>query len=79
MPPDVDLARGMVRLRDTRVTLVAGTRDHYISEDILAAERARIEAAGITCESIRFDGGHVVSRSVFPRLLGAAISDVSDR
>ena len=79
MPPDVDLARGMVRLRDTRVTLVAGTRDHYISEDILAAERARIEAAGITCESIRFDGGHVISRSVFPRLLGAAISDVSDR
>ena len=49
------------------------------ARELLAAERARIEAAGIACESIRFDGGHVISRSVFPRLLGAAISDASDR
>jgi len=79
MPPDVDLARGLVRLRDTRVTLVAGTRDQYISEEILAAEQARIETAGISCESIRFEGGHVISRSVFPRLLGNVVSDPSDR
>jgi predicted esterase len=79
MPPDVDLARGLVRLRDTRVTFVAGTRDHYITEEILAAERSRLETAGVRCEFIRFDGGHVVSRSVFPRLFGGAISDASDR
>ena len=79
MPPEVDLERGAVRIRDTRVTLVAGTRDQYLSEDILAAERARLDAAGIDCEVIRFDGGHVISRSVFPRLLGAPLSDASDQ
>ena len=79
MPPEVDLVRGAVRMRDTRVTLVAGTRDQYISEEVLAAERARFDAAGIECEVIRFDGGHVISRSVFPRLLGATLSDAPDR
>ena len=78
MPPDADLERGLVRLRDTRVTLVAGTRDHYITEEILAAERARIETAGVRGELIRFDGGHVISRSVFPQVFGV-VSDASDR
>jgi len=79
MPPDVDLARGLVRLRDTRVALVAGTRDHYLSEEVLAAERARLETAGIDFEFVRFDGGHVISRSVFPKVFGGAASDLSDR
>ena len=79
MPPDADLVRGAVRIRDARVTLVAGTRDQYISEEILAAERARLDAAGVDCEMIQFDGGHVISRSVFPRLLGGPVSDFSDR
>lgn len=82
MPPDVDLARGLVRLRDTRVTLVSGKRDQYISDEILAAERVRLETAGVPFDVIRFDGGHVISRSVFPQLLGGkdgAISGVSDR
>jgi predicted esterase len=79
MPPEVDLARGLVRLRDTRVMLVAGMRDQHLSEETLAAERARLETAGVPVEFIRFDGGHVISRSVFRQLLGGAISDVSDR
>ena len=79
MPPDADLARGWIRLRDTRVTLVAGTRDQYISEDLMVAERARLESAGVKCDTIRFDGGHVISRSAFPGILGGALSDVSDR
>jgi len=79
MPPEVDLVRGAVRIRDARVTLVAGTRDQYLSDEILAAERARFDRAGIDCELIRFDGGHVISRSVFPRLLGASLNDASDR
>ena len=78
-PPEIDHAGNGERLRDRRVTFVAGTRDHYITDEILAAERARLESAGITCEVIRFDGGHVISRSVFPQLLGASVSDASDR
>jgi len=79
MPPDVDLAGARIRLRDTRVTLVAGTRDQYISEDLITAEQARLQTANIKSDTIRFDGGHVISRSVFPRLIGAALSDASDR
>jgi predicted esterase len=79
MPPETDLPRHAARLRDTRITLVAGTRDQHISDEIVAAERTRLDTAGIDCEVIRFDGGHVISRSVFPRLLGGPLSDVSDR
>jgi predicted esterase len=78
-PPDVDLARGAARLRDKRITLVAGTRDTYLSDETLTAEQTRLEAAGFRCQMIRFDGGHVISRSAFPRLLGDAVSDPSDR
>jgi len=78
-PPETDLVHAGPRLRDARVTLVFGTRDHYISDEIVATERNRLETAGIGCEVIRFDGGHVISRSVFPRLLGDRISDASDR
>lgn len=77
MPPETDLARVGTRLRDTRVTLVVGTRDHYITDEIVGAERTRLDTAGIPCEVIRFDGGHVISRSAFARLLG--VSDASDR
>ncbi len=79
MPPETDFARSAARLRDTRITLVAGTRDQYISDEVVAAERTRLETAGVACEVIRFDGGHVISRSVFPRLLGRQFSDASDR
>jgi len=79
MPPDVDLVGGWSRLRDTRVTLVSGTRDQYISEDLITAEQARLETANVKSDVIRFDGGHVISRSVFPRLIGAPVSDASDR
>ncbi|HEY6829785.1 MAG TPA: hypothetical protein VI259_23165 [Gemmatimonadaceae bacterium] len=79
MPPDADLVGGWLRLRDTRVTLVAGTRDQYISEDLITAEQARLQTANVKSDVIRFDGGHVISRSVFPRLIGAPVSDASDR
>jgi predicted esterase len=79
MPPETDLPRSAARLRGTRITIVAGTRDHYISDEIVAAERTRLESAGLSFEEIRFDGGHVISRSVFPRLLGVPVSDASDR
>ena len=79
MPPEVDLAHGLLRLGNRRVTLVAGKRDQYVTEEVIAAERARLEAAGVSHDVILFDGGHVISRSAFPRLLGGPLSDASDR
>jgi predicted esterase len=67
-PPDTDFSRGHASLRNTRVTIVLGTRDQYVNAEMLAAEEARLAAAHVPYDVIRFEGGHVVSRSVFERL-----------
>jgi predicted esterase len=72
IPPDSDLTRGPAALRGVPLTIVLGTRDQYVSDDMLAAEVARLDSAKIPREIIRFDGGHHVSRSVFPELGGRA-------
>jgi len=41
-----------------------------VTADALAAERSRLDAAGIAYELLTFDGGHVISRGVFPQILG---------
>ena len=70
MPPETDLARGHDVLHGARVTLVCGTRDQYIDDAALAAEEARLDAAAIPHDVIRFDGGHAINRRVFPELRG---------
>jgi predicted esterase len=68
IPPDTDLTHGHSALRHTALTLVLGTSDHYVDEKMFAAERARLDAARIAHDVVRFEGGHVIDRSVFPRL-----------
>ena len=70
-PPETDFSRGPASFRHTRVTIVLGTRDHYVSDEMLAAEQARFDAARVPYDVIRFDGGHSVSRAVFPHLTRA--------
>lgn len=70
VPPDTNLAPGHASLRHVPLTIVVGDRDHYVDATVLAAERARLAAAGVPYELIEFEGGHAISRSVFPRLLG---------
>jgi predicted esterase len=86
VPPDTDLTSGHSALRNVPLTLVVGRRDHYIDDTALSAERTRLEKAGIQHELIQFDGGHVITRAVFPRLRGdppsgeaESSSGVSDR
>jgi len=71
IPPDTDLTHGHSALRHIALTLVLGTSDHYVDEKMFAAERARLDAARIAHDVIRFEGGHVIDRSVFPRLQAA--------
>lgn len=72
MPPETDLSRGHAALRHVPLTFVVGSRDQYVSDETLATEVARVEAAGIPCDVVRFEGGHVISRSAFPRVRRAA-------
>jgi predicted esterase len=78
LPPDTDLARGAHALHGARLTLVLGNRDQYVDAAMLAAERARLDAAAVPHDIIEFDGGHSVSRAVFPRLLGEASTPNAD-
>jgi len=77
LPPETDISAANARLRGTPLTIVVGTRDRYIDEESLGLEIARLGAAKLPCDLIRFDGGHVITRGVFPRLREA--SGVCDR
>lgn len=70
IPPDTDLAKGHGALRHVPLTIVVGERDAYVTSEMIADETARLDAARIPFELIRFPGGHAVSRSVFPTLTG---------
>ena len=70
LPPDTDLKHGEA-LRNVPLALVVGNRDQYITEDMLANERARLDGLGIPYDLLPFEGGHVISRSVFPKLLSS--------
>ena len=71
LPPETDLSPGHA-LRRARLTLVIGDRDQYIDDAAFSAEVARLDAARVPYDAIRFEGGHVVRRSVFPQLTDAS-------
>lgn len=73
-PPEANLAAGTASLRHVPLTIVVGKRDHYVTAELLAAERTRLDASNIPHDVIEFDGGHVVSRSVFPHLVASGAS-----
>jgi predicted esterase len=67
-PPDLDLDTHRARLAAMRVTVVIGSRDEYISADDIAAERERLERAGVPAQFVSFDGGHRLDRKVLRHL-----------
>jgi predicted esterase len=68
LPPETDLSPAHA-LRRARLTLVLGNQDQYIDEAAFAAEQARLDAAKVPYDAIRFDGGHVVRRGVFAKVV----------
>ena len=76
LPPETDLAHAGASFRGAKLIIVAGERDQHVNDSTLSVEQARLDAARVPYDVIRFDGGHVVSRAVFPRLRA---TDASDR
>jgi predicted esterase len=66
LPPETPLDAPV--LRSSSLTLVAGSRDKYLSPERLAAEEHRLAAAGIPARLIRFDGSHSLKRDVIRQL-----------
>lgn len=78
VPPDLDLSAGAGSLRHVPLTLVLGSRDHYVDASMLQAERARLEGARVPHHVIEYEGGHSINRRIFPQLV-ADVSGVSGR
>lgn len=70
LPPDLDLGRLGSRLAEGLVH-VEGTTDEYASWVNRDEGAARLAAAGVAMEEIRFDGGHRLDAKVLSRLAGA--------
>lgn len=45
-------------LRETRLTLVGGSRDEFFTEKVWADERTRLHALGLVFDELSFEGGH---------------------
>jgi len=71
LPPETDLSPGHA-LRRARLTLVVGNQDQYIDDAAFATAQARLDSARVPYDAIRFDGGHVVRRGVFPQIVDAS-------
>ena len=66
VPPDASLNAGA--LRGAALTIVVGRGDQYVTPSVLAAERARLVAAGLTVDVVEYDGGHSIKRAVLKTL-----------
>lgn len=58
VPPDVDMQPAAAKLRQTRVLWVGGSRDEFLAEPAARRQHELLEAAGLTYEARRFEGGH---------------------
>jgi predicted esterase len=68
VPPDLDLTVARGRWDQTALTLVAGSRDSYITPKILARDEARLREHDIPYGVERFEGGHELVPEVLRRI-----------
>ncbi len=69
LPPELEAATARAEL-GAPVTLVVGTHDQFADAATVAAEEARLVAAGIDHRVRRFDGGHVIDPSTLAAVAG---------
>ncbi len=67
-PPDLDLDAAW--LRATRVTLVAGRSDPFVTPERFAELEARLTTSGVRLDVVRFDGAHRVDAGTLAAVLG---------
>jgi predicted esterase len=70
LPRDLDLSAERERFVGLDLTLVAGTRDQFITSKILEQEKRRLEAHGIPFHVVTFSGGHEIDEVVLRQVAG---------
>jgi predicted esterase len=73
MPADIDLAAAPA-LRAARLMSIAGTADEHAPPELLAAQKARLAASGITIDDVSFNGSHRIDREVLRKVAAAPTS-----
>lgn len=68
LPPDLELTGARDRLAATRLKLVIGNTDQYISPEATIRERERLENANVPAEFIEYEAGHAIKRGVLKEL-----------
>jgi len=71
LPADLDLSAQRERFARLDLTLVAGTRDEYITAKILDREKRRLGTEGIPFRVVSFEGGHEIDPAVLRQVAGA--------
>ncbi|HEX9611834.1 MAG TPA: dienelactone hydrolase family protein [Gemmatimonadales bacterium] len=74
VPPDLPLERPNERdrLARSRLTLVLGSRDEFITDKVVARDTERLAAAGVPHRVVRYDGGHGIDERVLRQLTAEA-------
>jgi predicted esterase len=70
LPPDIELTGEDHALRCVALQLVIGTQDGFVTDARIAEERARLAAAGIEVDILRYRGGHGIKRETLMQLAG---------
>ena len=68
VPPELELAAWSERLQGANITLVAGERDEYATDTVVAAEAERLSEAGVQYALQRYDGGHAIDATALGSL-----------
>ncbi len=77
LPPDPAPATVADRLRTLRPILVAGSEDPWATPEALGRQVERMAALNVTCDVVRFRGGHRLSRDTLERV-AALVRDEPD-
>jgi predicted esterase len=64
LPHDLPLLGANHPLRRTSLHFVIGSRDGFVTDERMAAEEARLRAADLSCDVVRYAGGHGIRRDV---------------
>lgn len=70
VPPDLDLDRARTRWEGTRLVLVAGSTDPFITAKVLARDERRLDDHRIAYQVERFEGGHEIVPDLLRRIAG---------
>lgn len=71
LPPELQAGEMRALAARAPLAMVVGRSDEYATRDVVAAQEARLTAAGVAYETIWFDGGHDIVESGLRQLASA--------